>query len=100
MKTTVELPDNLLRKIRLRAVQSGQKLKDTFVDLLRKGLAAAQPSKAAGQRPVIKTHPVTGLPYFECPADAPAQYMTTAELIALEQETQFAEDLERLGNSH
>ena len=99
MKTTVELPDKLLRQIKLRAVRSGQKLKDTFVELLRKGLAA-QPQKEVPSRPEIKTDPTTGFPYFDCPADAPASRMTTAELLDLEYQTQLAEDLERLGVSH
>src|SRR5688500_2814293 len=99
MKTTVELPDKLLRQIKLRAVINGQKLKETIADLLRRGLEATSVSTAAASRPVIKTHPQTGFPYVECPDDAPAQHMTTAEILAIEQQAQLDEDLERLGVS-
>ncbi|HXV64870.1 MAG TPA: antitoxin [Vicinamibacteria bacterium] len=39
MKTTLELPDDLMRAIKLRAVKQNLKLKDAIADLLRKGLA-------------------------------------------------------------
>ncbi len=40
MKTTLDLPDALVKQVKLRAVREGQKLKDAVADLLRKGLAA------------------------------------------------------------
>ena len=39
MKTTLELPDDLVKEIKLLAVHQGMKLKDAIADLLRKGLA-------------------------------------------------------------
>src|ERR1041384_22458 len=99
MKTTVELPDNLLRQIKLRAVRSGKKLKETIAELLQTGLAASASTTTSAQRPVIKFHPESGFPYFEGPSDAPALRMTAAELIAIEKQTQEDEDLERLGVS-
>ncbi len=46
MKTTLDLPDDLMRAIKLRAVKANMKLKDAIADLLRKGLsrAAVKPS--------------------------------------------------------
>ncbi len=49
MKTTLELPGDLVREIKLRAVHDGRKLKDTVADLLRRGLATpavTAPAKA------------------------------------------------------
>ena len=43
MKTTLDLPSELVREIKLRAVNDGRKLKDTMADLLRKGLSARKP---------------------------------------------------------
>ena len=40
MKTTLDLPDVLMKQVKLRALQEGRKLKDAVADLLRKGLAA------------------------------------------------------------
>ncbi|HEV3309897.1 MAG TPA: antitoxin, partial [Chloroflexota bacterium] len=37
-KTTVELPDELMREIRLRTALENRKLKDVMADLLRRGL--------------------------------------------------------------
>jgi hypothetical protein len=39
MKTTLDLPDELLRAIKVRAVRDNRKLKDAVADLLRHGLA-------------------------------------------------------------
>jgi hypothetical protein len=40
MKTTLELPDDLMRAIKIRAVREDRKLKDMVAELLRRGLAA------------------------------------------------------------
>jgi hypothetical protein len=41
MKTTLELPDGLIRRIKLRAVHRNRKLKDEIAQLLEAGLASA-----------------------------------------------------------
>ena len=45
MKTTLDLPNALVREIKLRAVNDGRKLKDTIADLLKKGLRADKPAR-------------------------------------------------------
>jgi hypothetical protein len=50
MKTTVQLPDDLVKEVKLRALHEGKKLKDAVADLLWKGLA----SGTAGSRTVAK----------------------------------------------
>ena len=47
MKTTLDLPSDLVREIKLRAVNEGRKLKDTMTDLLRKGLGTRASRKGA-----------------------------------------------------
>jgi hypothetical protein len=42
METTLDLPDDLMRAVKFRAVEQNRTLKDTIADLLRRGLA--QPS--------------------------------------------------------
>jgi len=42
MKTTLDLPDELMRKVKIRAVHENKKLKDTIAELIRKGMAADQ----------------------------------------------------------
>lgn len=48
MKTTLELPDDLIKEIKLRAVHQGTRLKDTVADLLREGLRAT-PGTGSGR---------------------------------------------------
>ena len=38
MKTTVELPDDLIRQLKVKAAREDRKLKDLMTELLRKGL--------------------------------------------------------------
>ena len=42
MKTTIDLPDALVKEVKLLAVMEGKKLKDEMAELLRKGLDARQ----------------------------------------------------------
>jgi hypothetical protein len=62
MKTTLDLPDDLVIEIKLRAVREGRKLKDAMADLLRKGLTAPNDSSSSTEKPIIRTDPQTGLP--------------------------------------
>jgi plasmid stability protein len=39
MKTTLDLPDDLMRAVKIRAVEENRRLKDTIAELLRRGLA-------------------------------------------------------------
>ena len=39
MKTTLDLPDDLMREVKIRAVKENRKLKDAIADLLKRGLA-------------------------------------------------------------
>ncbi len=41
MKTTLELPDDLMQRVKLRAVHRNQKLKDAIAQLLELGMAAS-----------------------------------------------------------
>src|SRR5688572_5714158 len=47
MKTTIDLPDELVKEIKLRAVHAGKKLKDAVAELLREGLEASAENCAA-----------------------------------------------------
>lgn len=38
MKTTLDLPDDLMRAVKIRAAEENRKLKDLIADLLRRGL--------------------------------------------------------------
>ena len=42
MKTTLNLPDDLMREVKLRSVEQNRRLTDTISELLRIGLAQEQ----------------------------------------------------------
>lgn len=49
MKTTLDLPDELMRSVKIRAVRENRKLKDMIAELLRRGLA-----QEPGDREVVR----------------------------------------------
>ncbi len=51
MKTTLELPDDLARRVKMWAVEHDQKLKDTIAQLLELGLANAFKKKVSSRLP-------------------------------------------------
>ena len=51
MKTTWDLPDELVRRVKMRAVQSDRKLKDLAAELLDAGLRAAPTALASATPP-------------------------------------------------
>lgn len=84
MKTTIDLPGDLVREIKLRAVHEGGKLKDTVADLLRKGLRECT-AKGGAKPSRVK------LPLVQCRRAA----VLTPEQVAaalLKQETEWHHD--------
>ena len=83
MKTTLELPDDLLREIKIRAARDNRRLKDVVADLLRRGLAT-EGAKKAGHR--VK------LPLFQVPhAAKPGEELTPERIseVLLEEEASW-----------
>jgi plasmid stability protein len=86
MKTTLDLPDDLMRAVKIRAAQENRKLKDLIAELLRLGLAAEGDAPDETRRriqfPLIRNlHPAS--PDTEMTPDRVAD-------ILLEQETRWA----------
>ena len=52
MKTTLELPDELIREVKIRAIHERKKLKDAIADFIRKGMAAGKSRPAKAPKPV------------------------------------------------
>jgi plasmid stability protein len=83
MKTTLDLPDELMREIKVRAAREDRKLKDLVTELLREGLAAQE--KQAGEPHRVK------LPLIHSKHPAPPGQELTPERIheiLMEQEVQ------------
>lgn len=95
MKTTLDLPADLVCELKLRAAQRGCKVEEVAAELLKKALS---PVIFSGSVPLASKGNIK-LPLFPSPERAPSSRMSTAELLALEQETLHQEDLQRLGLS-
>jgi plasmid stability protein len=97
MKTTLDLPDALVKQVKLRALRDGRKLKDAVADLLRQGLASSAGTPMP--RPTISIDPETGLPTIQGAPGAPISTMSAEQIYAAIQKSQEEEDLKRLGVS-
>jgi hypothetical protein len=93
MKMTLDLPNELVRETKLRAVHEGRKFKDMVASLLAAGIAA----ESAKAKATSRRKGTLKLPLFKCAKNAPARRMSIDEILALEQSTQLQEDLERQG---
>lgn len=81
MKTTVELPDDLMRAVKIRAASEGRKLKDVMAELVRQGLAQASSGPRERRRVsvplVMCAHPA--LPGEEVTPDRAAEILGQQE---------------------
>lgn len=60
MKTTIDLPADLVRTVKIRAIEENRKLKDMVAELLRRGLAQSPQEGSARRRsrvqlPLVRT---------------------------------------------
>jgi hypothetical protein len=96
MKMTFDLPEDLVKELKLRSVHEGRKLKDVAAAAIQRGL---HPSSTPASEPLPTGIMLTedGFPVIRCKPDAPASRMTIKELLALEQQSLLEEDLQRAG---
>jgi hypothetical protein len=118
VKTTLDIPDELLAQLKERAVREGQDIDQLASSLIAAGLQdfqgersgggtvpktlpliKAQAMQTVGQAPVISKDPETGLPVIHSPPDAPIHSMTAEQLQAIIDEELLKQDLERAGVS-
>jgi plasmid stability protein len=99
MKTTLELPDEIMRAVKIRAATEGRKLKDVVAEALKAGLLVTGAAQHPSEGIRVETDPATGLPVVVAVADAPGSTMTLEELKHLQQDSQYREDLRRAGLS-
>ena len=63
MKTTLELPDELMREIKILAAKEGRKMKDIIAESLRRDLNIAQPKSRPGVRGIKPVSVGSVLPF-------------------------------------
>ena len=96
MKTTLDLPDELVREVKLRALNENRKLKDAVAELLRKGLLAPEGGNASKAPSVVRKDRKTGLPVIECRKTASREITPKrAAEILLEQDVKWHEEAGR-----
>ena len=99
MKTTIDLPEEIVLEMKRHADMQGRTLSDLAAEFLRLGLGMATTAKPD---PItLAKHGVTigsnGIPIFHGNDDAPATRMTLKELLQLEQDALYQEDMQRAG---
>lgn len=93
MKTTLDLPADLVREIKLRAVREDRNVKDLAAELLRAGLQSTCSRPPARATVDIDAQ---GVPRIVCAPSARAAKMSVEQLLALESATLAREDRERV----
>ena len=60
MKTTLDLPESLMRKVKIRAVHQQKKLKDAIAELIERGMEAEDRAASELPRPAkLRGGPIT-----------------------------------------
>lgn len=75
MKTTLELPDELVRAVKIRAVNEGRRIKDVMAELISRGLEQPAPPHAVVTRSV-------NLPLVHCAHRASPDEEMTPDRVA------------------
>jgi plasmid stability protein len=87
VKTTLEIPDDLMRTVRIRAAREDRKLKDLIAELLRRGLERDPPPTTIARR--VQFPLVTGTSAAasddEITPERAAQILLDEEIAASEQ---------------
>ncbi len=82
MKTTIDLPDALVKQVKLRAVHEGRKLKDAVAELLKLGLKTGTFADSREARAIVGKDKKTGLPLIQCRRAADSRTEITPERAA------------------
>lgn len=98
MKTTLDLPDHLMRQVKQRAVQQGRPIKELVADYIRQGLHGSAALPQAARREVLEVD-ADGLPLFRTDPKLKRQPIDVATALRLEQATLMQEDCQRAGLS-
>lgn len=99
MKTTIDLPADLVREIKLRAVHEGRKLKDVAAELLKRGLGLHETSAWSAKKPKIARDSISGFSVIKSRRSPGFIPPTLEESLALIQKANDEEDLRRAGQA-
>lgn len=85
MKTTLDLPADLIREMKLRAAHEGRKLRDVATEIFRRGLLQAGPQGEAPRHRVK-------LPLIECRTAAKELTAEQVAEVLLKQEAEWSHE--------
>ncbi|MBL8377617.1 MAG: hypothetical protein JNM79_07115 [Burkholderiales bacterium] len=99
MKTTLDLPDDIVQAVKLRAVLQRRPVKDLVAELLRNalGMLPARPSGETSGSTAF-TIGANGIPVAVGKADAPASRMPVEALLQLEREAMASVERAHVGH--
>ncbi len=83
MKTTIDLPEDLVREMKFRAVREGRKLRDVAEEVFRRGLAAPVTTAKTGDRQRVQ------LPLIPAQVAAKPFNLSAARLLELEMDAEM-----------
>jgi plasmid stability protein len=86
MKTTLDLPADLIREMKLRAAHEGRKLRDVATEVFRRGLSQC------GQQSAAPRHRVK-LPLIECHVAAKELTADQVAEVLLKQEMEWSHEV-------
>ncbi len=98
MKTTLELPDDLMRGMKIRAATEGKKLKDVIADAIRDSLVSSRGTTFEAP-PIVISRSASGFPYIKALSGTQKPAVTAEQFQRLIEESQLEEDLQRAGIS-
>jgi len=98
MKTTLDLPDHLVRQAKQRALQQGCSLKQLVAEFIRLGLHGDPSANTPFSSEVVRRDP-QGLPVFRSQAADIQPAIDLDAALRLEQESLMQEDRRRAGLS-
>ena len=79
VKTTLDLPEDLVREMKLRAVHEGRKLRDVATEIFRRGLAQPSLQTPAVTQPSVIQNRVK-LPLIRCQPGTPKFNLTPEDI--------------------
>lgn len=99
MKTTIDLPDSLMRQVKIRAASEGLKLKELVADLLQQGLARTQAATLPEGELPYHRDPESGFLISRTLGTPGFKKVTLAESLAATEQANEEEALSRAGIS-
>ena len=96
MKTTLNLPDHLMRQVKQRALQQGRTIKELVAEYIRQGLHGSTGGPLQPTARVVELD-ASGMPLFRPDPGFSGPPIDLATALQLEQDALMQEDRQRAG---